>query len=214
MSTHPFFQLSSNRSETFTFQFSLLDGPSDYFENLRQSVAWFESQGFPLSWWTIFFNAIVPKPDDLTSLGYASAWISSSAIWHASSNCTTDAMSMLLNFESKMIQRARFHSFGKIDCWLTFSRLPHQKLYYEYNCPSSPFYEQHMRNVEAQFSSICTDFVKYRNVPHRDANAQRYFPDYMELLQVKQKWDPHFRLGAATGSLQDLRSASVEHVEL
>jgi len=199
----PVFQISFNRSETFTFQFSLLHGPTDYWRNLKDSVRWFESQGYPLSSWTIAFNAVVPKPDDLSSLGYPQAWVSSHAIWHASSNCTTEAMSMLLGEQSAMVRRAHFHSFGRIDCWLTFSRLPAEKIYYEYNCPSTSFYTEHLRNVEARFSRICRDFVKYRNTPWKGADSRRYFPDYRELLQIKKKWDPHFLLGPATMSLRD-----------
>jgi len=118
---------------------------------------------------------------------------------------------MLLNSEAEMIQQASFYSFGKIECWLTFARLPRQMFYYEYNCPSSPFYEKHVRKVEAQFSNICQDFVKYRNTPHKDASAERYFPDYLELLKIKKRWDPNFLLGPATGSLQDLRGRAEEH---
>lgn len=203
----PFFQITSNRSQTFTFQFSLLDGPQDYWQNLKRSVTWFESQGFPLSWWTIAFNAVVPKPDDLTSLGYPKAWVSSSAMWRASSNCTAEAMAMLLNQQSGTIQRESFPSFGLIDCWLTFSRLPPDFIWYEYNCPSSASYTEHVRHVEAQFSSICEDFVKYRNTPNKHVSSQRYYPDHVELLEIKKKWDPKFLLGPETQSLRDFNTA-------
>lgn len=203
----PFFQISTSRSQTFTFQFSLLHGPTDYWLNFMQSIEWFEDQGFPLSWWTKAFNAVVPKPDDLTSLGYPKAWVSSHAIWHASSNCTEEALNRLLGLQSDMIKRHRFHSYGQIDCWLTFSRLPAGHIYYEYNCPSSPFYTDHVRKVESQFESVCNDFVKYRNTPHRDANPDRYYPDYTKLLRTKKRWDPQFLLGPTAGSLRDLADA-------
>lgn len=199
----PFFQIGASRTETVTFQFSLLHGPDNYWQNLRQSVEWFETQGFPLSWWTIAFNAVVPKPDDLTTLGYAKAWVSSHAIWHADSNCTGQALTMLLREQSAMIQRESFHSFGSVDCWLTFSSLPGEQILYEYNCPSSRFYTNHVRKVESKFSKICKDFVKYRNTPHKDASTYRYYPDHAELLQIKKRWDPHFLLGPDTMSLRD-----------
>eukprot|EP00931_Biecheleriopsis_adriatica_P001663 TRINITY_DN102093_c0_g1_i1.p1 TRINITY_DN102093_c0_g1~~TRINITY_DN102093_c0_g1_i1.p1 ORF type:complete len:120 (-),score=13.97 TRINITY_DN102093_c0_g1_i1:26-349(-) len=107
-----------------------------------------------------------------------------------------------------MVQRAHFHSFGKIDCWLTFSRLPGEQIYYEYNCPSSKFYVNHLRDVEIQFSRICRHFVKYRNTPHRDASTSRYFPDYRDLMRTKRKWDPHFLLGPETLALRDLSIAA------
>jgi hypothetical protein len=172
------------------------------------SIAWFKSQGFPLSWWTIAFNAAVPKPDDMSSLGYQTSWVSSHAIWPASSNCTTVAMNMLMERQSILIRRHKFHSFLGIDCWLTFAKLPAQQIYYEYNCPSTDFYTNYLKNVEAEFASICKDSVKYRNTPHRNGGAHRYFPDYLELLPIKKKWDPHFLLGPSTNSLRDLSEAA------
>lgn len=203
----PAFQVSFNRSKTFTLQFSLLNGPTNYKQNLKQTVEWFRSNGFPLSRWTRFFNRVVPKPDDLSSMGYPKAWVSSHAIWPYASKCTNQAMTMLLEEQSRMIRRHRFHSFRRIECWLTFSRLPGEQIYYEYNCPSTSYYTEHLEKVEALFANICTDFVKYRNTPHRNASTHRYFPDHLDLLKTKRKWDPRFVLGPATMSLRDFSKA-------
>lgn len=202
----PVFQVGSNRSEIFTLQFTLLHGPDDYWRNLRQSVRWFDSQGFHLPRWTILFNAVVPKPDDLTKLGYHRAWQSSHAIWTASSKCTLEAMHMLLREQAAIIQRSKFHSLVGFDCWLTFAELPSNQIYYEYLCPSSDFFAEHLRKVEARFSTMCEDFVKYRNVPFREAASHRYFPDHRDLLRTKKKWDPQFLFGPDTMSLKDLGS--------
>jgi hypothetical protein len=201
----PFFQMSSERSQTFTFQFSLLNAPNDYWQNLRMSVDWFRSQGFPLSWWTIAFNAVVPKPDDFSTLGYQTSWASSHAIWPASSNCTTVAMDRLLERQSVLIRRHRFHSLVGIDCWLTFAKVPGDRIYYEYNCPGNDFYTKYLQAVEAEFFGICKESVKYRNTPHRNASTHRYYPDYKALLPAKRKWDPQFLLGPTLMSLRDFK---------
>ncbi|CAE7455925.1 MnCO [Symbiodinium natans] len=200
----PFFQVSLSRPDIFTLQFTLLRGPRDYWQNLRASLNWLGSHGVPLSWWTVAFNAVVPKPDDLTHLGYPAAWVSSQAIWPTGSSCTDNALHLLLDQQSAIVRRAHFHSFRKPGCWLTFSRLPGDQIYYEYNCPSRPAYLQHLRDVETSFEGMCPSSVKYRNTPHWNASAKRYYPDARELLQTKRKWDPLNLLGPALMSVQDL----------
>eukprot|EP00439_Symbiodinium_sp_Y106_P042480 s2204_g5.t1 len=200
----PFFQVSLSRPEIFTVQFTLLRGPVNYWQNLQASLDWFRSHEVALSWWTIAFNAVMPKPDDLTHLGYPKAWVSSQAIWPANSACTDEALHLLLDLQSTVVKRAHFHTFRKVECWLTFTELPRSQIYYEYNCPSRPAYVQHIRTVEQGFVAACPNSVKYRNTPHWNASASRYYPDSRELLQTKRKWDPLNLLGPPTMSVHDL----------
>jgi len=203
----PVFQISSNRSNTFTFQFTLLNGPVDYWANLAQSVKWFEKEGSPLTWWTIAFNAVVPKPTDLTNLGYSRPWVSSHAILRNDNTCLDEAMTTLLAFNAGVIQEHMLPSFGDVDCWLLLAKMPAGRVYYEYSCPSSPRFTAHVNEVEGRISSMCDDIIKYRNVPIKGASPEAYYPDASELLKAKARWDPDFVFGAATGSLRQLSEA-------